>query len=145
MKGLASNESMVKAWMSGNKMVTRRLINVSADWEPEFIHTVGNNVDFIHFYGESDDKIIKSPYLPGETVYIKETWHLCGEDTPEGEPHTEVIYKADEKTCSYCGKLVKWKSPDSCQGGPAAAPPVSLAYVPSRYKKSRNLRDFLRV
>jgi hypothetical protein len=107
MNGLGFSEPMMLAWLAGRKDVTRRLINRQPGENAYPHHT------------EDDGRIAfanpcsfhKPRYTPGEVVYVKETWHLCGADEPDGSPHTEVIYKADSAICSFCGKPVKWKSP----------------------------------
>jgi hypothetical protein len=65
------------------------------------------------WYGETDDgesRMWTCPY--GEIqdrLWVKETWHLCGENNSNGSPHTEVIYRADGDRCGFCGGQVKWK------------------------------------
>ncbi|MFH1628379.1 MAG: hypothetical protein ABIE47_06610 [Pseudomonadota bacterium] len=74
MKGLSLSEPMVKAWLAGNKRVTRRLMNPQP-----ILGLVIEQIDretygfFIPGYSIPCDTI-KPRYLPGEIVYIKETW-----------------------------------------------------------------------
>lgn len=83
MKGLSLTEPMVKAWMEGRKTLTRRLMNpqppVTGDNGGRFVEVVPslllNRGDLFDFRYESDNpKALQSRYLPGETVYIQETW-----------------------------------------------------------------------
>ena len=128
MKGLSFSEPMMLAWLAGNKDVTRRLMNPQPDysllppgtldrpliWRNGVCGHALNEWCLQHAdtsAGAQPFAIRRPRYTPGETVYIKETWHLCGADEPDGSPHTEVIYKADSAICSFCGKPVKWKSP----------------------------------
>jgi len=53
---------------------------------------------------------ISTPFRKGRRLYVKEAWHMCGADNPDGSPHTEFVYRADSETCKFCGKPVKWKS-----------------------------------
>jgi hypothetical protein len=114
MKGLLFSEPMVRAWMDGRKTVTRRLIG---GIDPSFFIRERQSEESLYLFSKLppgvpyESKWINPPYRPGETVYIKETWHLCGADTQDGKPHTEVIYKANGAICSFCGDAVKWKSP----------------------------------
>uniref|UniRef100_A0A6M3IYD8 ASCH domain-containing protein n=1 Tax=viral metagenome TaxID=1070528 RepID=A0A6M3IYD8_9ZZZZ len=90
MKGLSLSGQMIVPWLAGNKTVTRRLMNP----QPGF--WVGG-IPYREHIGESDHDIeIKPRYLPGETVYIKESCYICGSDM-DGAPLAEppVVYRAD--------------------------------------------------
>ena len=98
MKGLSFSEPMMKAWMEGNKTVTRRLIKVAG----------------VPVTSEASAKYVKPRYRPGEIVYIKETWRLSGHFDGADCP----CYRVDNM-CK-CGKsallavdgpYTKWKSP----------------------------------
>lgn len=117
MKGLLFSEPMVKAWMEGRKSVTRRLVKVSSEWEPGYTHCVGDVIQDVHFYGPDGDCIVKPPYLPGETVYIKEAWAyhdpLFDDDKAEAfhvaaliDP-SRIIYRASSP--EYLKR--RWRSP----------------------------------
>ncbi len=100
MKGLSFSEAIMTSWLEGRKSVTRRLMKP----QPFGVYV---GVPFVDGSGPLG-KTIKPPYLPGETVYIKETWRAyAGEDDSEYE-HPSVEYKADSP-----GKYqdLKWKSP----------------------------------
>jgi len=89
MKSIAFSTPMMVAWMKGQKTVTRRLMRP----QPTCRKRDG-----------------KQRYFPGEVVFIREEWHMCGENDQHGNAHTEIIYKANGDRCSFCGKNVKWKS-----------------------------------
>ncbi len=102
MKGIVFSEPMVRAWLEGRKSVTRRLVKVSSEWEPGYTHCVGDVIQDVHFYGGPDgDCIVKPPYLPGETVYIKETWGAIDLESgyalirqPKSKEGIEIVYRA---------------------------------------------------
>lgn len=78
MKGLSFSEPMVKAWLEGRKTVTRRLMNPEPSEELQELHSNGvwKEIDgqwWMDFPGLTHGPW-KPRYLPGETVYIKETW-----------------------------------------------------------------------
>ena len=89
MKSLSFNEAMVLAWMAGRKTVTRQVAG----------------------------KIIRSPYRPGETVYIKETWaHWFDHNKAHWFDHDKidkVFYKAEVSDLTTGEKMLgwKWRSP----------------------------------
>lgn len=129
MKGLSFSEPMVKAWLEGRKTVTRRLMNPQPEHSVEEIHGVWCeqwDVERGDGYVDQDARPLRCRYLPGETVYIKETWAPVGEiarkaiELAKKWPYgavslpeyngPEVIYKAD---WDAEGKkyINKWKSP----------------------------------
>ncbi len=95
MKGLSFSEPMVKAWMEGRKSVTRRLMNPQPEYSNTFKIPIRNG------------KEIKARYLPGETVYIKETWRetWCSGSQDRGY-QVGIEYKAKLAMDDY-GKTAK--------------------------------------
>lgn len=103
MKGLSFSEPMVKAWMEGRKTVTRWFI---CGIEPSFFIRERRSAENFYLFtkmaadeenqdgtvGVYIDKWIKPPYLPGETVYIKETWAVAAWRVGQVD-----LYYADEK------------------------------------------------
>lgn len=100
MKGLSFSEPMVKAWMSGRKTVTRRLMNPqpeSVEWWLHGKRTAPGIGSYLcrdeNGAGWSSCGKFKPRYLPGETVYIKETWRVGAWDENGGL--VAIDYKAD--------------------------------------------------
>lgn len=108
MKGLVFSETMVKAWLAGNKTVTRRLISnrllekyyAYDEWCNSVMPT---DIPCSREY-EKKYFMDRTPYRPGETVYIKETWNISSlnEMLPgevgypwHGNRELRVIFKAD--------------------------------------------------
>jgi hypothetical protein len=63
--------------------------------------------DFHRLLPQKEDREIKAHYLPGETVYIKETWGDIDYDQ-------QIVYKAecsDDALCVFKSLGGKWKSP----------------------------------
>jgi len=92
MKGLIFSQSLIPAWLAGNKTVSRRLINPQPDgtWE-----------DGRPWWNIGGLNGGKPRYQPGETVYIKEWW---AQDL-EGE----VFYRADHDIKP--STVERWRSP----------------------------------
>lgn len=94
MRGISFSEPMVRAWLAGAKSVTRRLMNPQpTELSPGTNHPL--------FQGS----VIRPKYLPGETVYIKETW------VPLETPHYQAppaLYKAEDPEGIVNGG---WRSP----------------------------------
>lgn len=77
MKGILFNAEMVRAILDGRKTVTRRMIKPQPTENVEEIHGVWCeqwDVDRGDGYVDQDARPLRSPYLPGEIVYVKETW-----------------------------------------------------------------------
>jgi len=109
MKGISFSEPMVRAWLSGNKSVTRRLMKPQpyfndvdgGCWYSRWSRTEGfkHYVSQTHFRkGVAQDF---SPYRSGETVYLKETWQY--------NPFGGIVYKAGSGIVDCGGR--GWKSP----------------------------------
>lgn len=96
MKRLSFNDEMMKAWLDGRKTVTRRLMKPQPKdhhWDIlpgyKFGHKIMDCIDglyckFWHYIPGRDidgEHWIRSPYSPGETVFIAETW-ACVADGP---------------------------------------------------------------
>ena len=103
---------MVKAWMDGRKTVTRRLIG---NPRPDCVWCRGFGYEYIEIEGElgmsgydyrQPCRCIKPRYLPGETVYIKETW--AKHPTAIELGHPIVFYKQRGDTILPDNR---WKSP----------------------------------
>jgi len=148
MKGLSFSEPMVLAWLAGRKSVTRRLINPQpgmSHWKPEArltpkewrkqvhlgpvhrgydpemwcLFNVGDPVNAVPYCGR------KPRYVPGETVYIKETWMAATPDDGESfgilyratlpKPWTDVqwkqSFKPDNRAEKYFNGKDAWRSP----------------------------------
>ena len=113
MKGLIFSEPMVKVWLEGNKTVTRRLMNPQPLERSQYggMNIYGQAI----FYPpddleDTDDSCLRKPrYLPGETVYIKETWaHVSVPDGTTARKNI-IVYKADNPQGVCVPNM--WKSP----------------------------------
>jgi hypothetical protein len=127
MKGLSFSEPMVKAWLAGNKTVTRRIMNPQP-------------ADIII------PKLCITPkprYLPGEIVYIKETWAriwnqdgCINEDVDQCPIDCEgchIEYKAD----TGARHPAEW--PDESTGDPSCPKWKSPRFMPETASRSHAL------
>ena len=74
------NTDMVRAILSGQKKVTRRVVKP----QPFAVEQQKNAPCWCgHFVSENRNVIAdKPPYRPGDILYVRETW--CPHDTPNG-------------------------------------------------------------
>lgn len=114
MKGLSFSEPMMIAWLAGRKDVTRRLMNPQPDHETTFfgVLSTATGISFWPCAGDPKDgedwyslseRDWKPRYIPGETVYIKETWMTA---TPDDGESFGILYRA---TLSKPWTDVQWK------------------------------------
>ena len=100
MKGLSLSTPMVIAWNEGRKDVTRRLMNPQPAEGAYFHHDEDGGFAF----AGTACSFHKPRYLPGETVYIKETWAFGCYELSGKKP---IRYKADGTR----NDVLQWKSP----------------------------------
>jgi len=146
MKGLSLSEPMVKAWLAGNKAVTRRLMNPQPTESVECIHGIWCeqwDVERGDGYVDQDARPLKQRYFPGETVYIKETWaRIWNQDGCLNEDYDQcpidcegchIEYKADT------GAKYPAEWPDDSTGDPSCPKWKSPAIMPETASRSHAL------
>lgn len=83
MKPILFNTEMVKAILEGRKTVTRRVVKPQPIWRKSPIQQKGHPEYWANW---DDEKIYKSPYRPGNILYVRETFcHIFG----------RYVYRAD--------------------------------------------------
>lgn len=118
------NTEMVRRILAGQKKKTRRLVKPMPPENArlELLGDMKHAMDLsIEIPGPSDRRIYTPPYLPGDILYVRETWGDFREEDPSGEGYW-CVYKADyqdgavtvplpEKEQTDCAKewdLPKW-------------------------------------
>lgn len=100
MKPIPFNTPMVQAVLENRKKSTRRVIKfdfshvykaacAAGKWSESFGNTIPDSV--AEWYAK---KIAKQSYQPGDVLYVRETWGICGFD--DDEMTMSVTYKADD-------------------------------------------------
>ena len=85
---------MVRAILDGRKTCTRRLVRFLPGENPQWTGYIRDGL--MLYNGRNEPCIIKAPYQPGDTLYVRETW--CGLPVNEAghmRGHTIYYYKAD--------------------------------------------------
>ena len=85
---------MVRAILDGRKTCTRRLVRFLPGENPQWTGYIRDGL--MLYNGRNEPCIIKAPYQPGDTLYVRETW--CGFPVNEAghmRGHTIYYYKAD--------------------------------------------------
>ena len=93
-KPILFNTEMVRAILDGRKTCTRRLVRFLPGENPQWTGYIRDGL--MLYNGRDESCIIKIPYQPGETLYVRETW--CGLPVNEAghmRGHTIYYYKAD--------------------------------------------------
>lgn len=71
MKPILFNTDMVRAILDGRKTVTRRVVKFKPGQNPQW---TGYIPDGPVLYGSNNIPTSKSPYHPGDILYVRETW-----------------------------------------------------------------------
>ena len=71
MKPILFNTDMVRAILEGRKTVTRRVVKFKPGQNPQW---TGYIPDGPMLYGSNNIPASKSPYHPGDILYVRETW-----------------------------------------------------------------------
>ena len=93
-KPILFNTEMVLAILDGRKTCTRRLVRFLPGENPQWTGYIRDGL--MLYNGTNEPCIIKVPYQPGDTLYVRETW--CGLPVNEAghmRGHTIYYYKAD--------------------------------------------------
>ena len=101
-KPILFNTEMVRAILDGRKTQTRRLVvphyrDGDAGYRIVTNATTGEFC-YIEYYDEdeySTDRRLKPPYMPGDLLYVRETWAGI-KLGPKGKETTTYWYRADE-------------------------------------------------
>nr|DAI71620.1 MAG TPA: ASCH domain protein [Caudoviricetes sp.] len=93
-KPILFNTEMVRAILDGRKTCTRRLVKFLPGENSQWTGYIKDGL--MLYNGRNEPCIIKAPYQPGDTLYVRETW--CGLPVNEAghmRGHTIYYYKAD--------------------------------------------------
>ena len=93
-KPILFNTEMVRAILDGRKTCTRRLVRFLPGENPQWTGYIRDGL--MLYNGRNEPCIIKVPYQPGDTLYVRETW--CGLPVNEAghmRGHTIYYNKAD--------------------------------------------------
>ena len=91
---LVGDTEMVRAILHGRKTCKRRLVKFLPGENPQWTGYIKDGL--MLYNGRNEPCIIKAPYQPGDTLYVRETW--CGLPVNEAghmRGHTIYYYKAD--------------------------------------------------
>lgn len=99
-KPILFNTEMVRAILDGRKTCTRRLVRFLPGKNPQWTGYIRNGL--MLYNGRNEPCIIKSPYQPGDILYVRETWEhfdcCCCDGDEHGncyqEPQQNVLNKS---------------------------------------------------
>ena len=129
MKPILFNTDMVRAILEGRKTVTRRVVKPQPEGAP--IPIPDEKYWLGCFAGDDKCRAIKSSYLPGDTLYVRETW--C-DPSETGWP---ILYKADMP--------MHWDAEDTETGIAVDLKTADYKWRPSIHMPREAARIFLRV
>ena len=148
MKGLSFNGELMKAWLAGNKAVTRRPMRPQPYFQPSGAcgyptPASHGNKRWRHYASEKHFRrgIAQdfAPYLPGETVYIKETvraYQMPVEAAKGGSDGVTTHIEYSDGTESKCWAGIKWPKKPINYDLPAKGFIVPSIYMPEWASRS---------
>lgn len=102
-KPILFNTEMVRAILDGRKTQTRRLVvphyrDGDAGYRIVTNATTGEfcYIEYYDEYENSTDRRLKPPYMPGDLLYVRETWKQATGGTAGPGLYDMFLYKADE-------------------------------------------------
>lgn len=101
MKPILFNTQMVQAILEGRKTVTRRLVTFQPGQNPRWS---GYIPDGPVLYGSNNVPAAKSPYQPGDILYVRETWQFfpCFDCVKSMCDTTPLTYEDSDSVTEGC-------------------------------------------
>lgn len=94
MKPVLFNTEMVRALLDGRKTVTRRVIKPQPEGKPVPMTKSGCWPGYFAIQGT--DKVVRPPFLPGDVLWVRETWaHPSEKEILAGAEQNKYLYRAD--------------------------------------------------
>ena len=136
MKPILFNTDMVRGILDGRKTVTRRLVKFKPRQNPQW---TGYIPDGPVLYGSNNIPASKSPYHPGDILYVRETWAKRASDRCNGVETGRCSFEACETAPGPCfSEEYIYKATDSL-------PTYGGKWRPSIHMPKEAARLFLRV
>ena len=138
MKPILFNTDMVRAILDGRKTVTRRVVKFKPGQNPQW---TGYIPDGPVLYGSNNIPASKSPYHPGDILYVRETWAYGYVDTTDFECRCNECFfeelKAGTKKDSFLMPRYFYRT-ENLDG-------LNVRWRPSIHMPKEAARLFLRV
>lgn len=105
MKPILFNTDMVRAILDGRKTVTRRVVKFKPGQNPQW---TGYIPDGPVLYGSNNIPASKSPYHPGDILYVRETWNKV-KLASESDWHYEYRVSCENPAYFSNGFMAEWR------------------------------------
>lgn len=105
MKPILFNTDMVRAILDGRKTVTRRAVKFKSGQNPQW---TGYIPDGPVLYGSNNIPASKSPYYPGDILYVRETWNKV-KLASESDWHYEYRASCENQVYFSNGFMAEWR------------------------------------
>ena len=105
MKPILFNTDMVRAILEGRKTVTRRVVKFKPGQNPQ---CTGYIPDGPVLYGSNNIPASKSPYHPGDILYVRETWNKV-KLAIESDWHYEYRASCENPAYFSNGFMAEWR------------------------------------
>lgn len=123
-KPILFNAEMVRAILDGRKTCTRRRVRFLPGENPRWTGYIRNGL--MLYNGRNEPCIIKSPYQPGDILYVRETWEHFDCCCCEGDEHGNCYQEPQQNVLNKSYGCYMYRATDEIYGDARWHPSIHM-------------------
>lgn len=123
-KQILFNTEMVRAILDGRKTCTRRLVRFLPGKNPQWTGYIRNGL--MLYNGRNEPCIIKSPYQPGDILYVRETWEHFDCCCCDGDEHGNCYQEPQQNVLNKSYGCYMYRATDEIYGDARWHPSIHM-------------------
>ena len=123
-KPILFNAEMVRAILDGRKTCTRRRVRFLPGENPRWTGYIRNGL--MLYNGRNEPCIIKSPYQPGDILYVRETWEHFDCCCCEGDEHGNCYQEPQQNVSNKSYGCYMYRATDEIYGDARWHPSIHM-------------------